>query len=270
MGATLLAILRIIAFLSWTAALIPVQAAALALRLGLAERIPIWFHRGCNRIIGFRVVVHGTMCRERPVLFVSNHSSYLDVITLGSVIPGCFIAKSEVRGWPLFGLLARLQRSVFVERKARSSAGRQRDELQFRLEHGDNLILFPEGTSSDGNRTLPFKTSLFGAAALKPNGKPLLVQPVSVTATQLDGMPMGSVFRSLYAWYGDMDLAPHLWQAFKEGVVTVEIEFHPPVTIESFGSRKLLAEHCWNEVAHGVARSVSGRPRPAPPAEAVS
>jgi lyso-ornithine lipid O-acyltransferase len=266
MGSTILAVFRLTAFLLWTGALIPAQVVAVALGSRWAERIPLLYHRVCCRIVGMRVRVLGAMSTERPVLFVSNHSSYLDVVTLGSVIPGCFVAKSEVRSWPLFGLLARLQRSAFVERRARSTAGRQRDDLQSRLEAGDNLILFPEGTSSDGNRTLPFKSTLFAAAALRPGGKPLLVQPVSVTPTLLDGIPMGSAFRTLYSWYGDMDLAPHLWTAFREGTITVDIEFHPPVTLEQFGTRKTLAEHCWKEVAHGVARAVSGRPRPEPAA----
>lgn len=257
----LLASARVVAFALWTAALIPAQIIALALKSRVAERIPLLYHRICARIIGIEVVVRGTMCRERPVLFISNHCSYLDVTTLGSVIPGCFVAKREVRDWPLFGYLAHLQRSVFVERKARAGVDRQRDDLASRLEAGDSIILFPEGTSSDGNRTLPFKSSLFAAAAFRPGGKALVVQPVSVAATRLDGMPMGLFNRPLYAWYGDMNLAPHLWTAFASGRITVEIEFHEPVTLEAFGSRKALADHCWHEVANGVSRAISGRPR---------
>ncbi|WP_207455805.1 lysophospholipid acyltransferase family protein [Azospirillum sp. SYSU D00513] len=261
-GSALLGGLRLALYLAWTFLLIPVQALAVALRLPLRDRLPLLYHRVCARLVGIEILVRGTPAGSGPVLFVSNHSSYLDITVLGALIPGSFVAKSEVAGWPLFGMLAKLQRTVFVERKARGTVGRQRDELKARLEAGDSLILFPEGTSSDGNRTLPFKTALFAAAGLRIADRPLTVQPVSVTATRLDGIPMGVAFRPFYAWYGDMDLAPHLWQAFRQGRMTVEVEFHPPVTIDDVGSRKALAEHCRAAVAAGVARAVTGRPQP--------
>lgn len=257
--------LRLAVYLGWTLLLIPVQALAVWLKLPLRHRLPRFYHAACARIIGLDVRVRGRREEQGPVLFISNHSSYLDITVLGSVIPGSFVAKSEVAGWPFFGLLAKLQRTVFVERRARSEVHRQRDDIGARLDAGDNLILFPEGTSSDGNRTLPFKTALFAVAARRIGDRPLTVQPVSVTATRLDGIPMGIAFRPFYAWYGDMDLAPHLWQVVKLGGMTVEVEFHPPVTIEDFPSRKALADHCQRAVAQGVAHAVSGRhPDPLP------
>ncbi|HYG89029.1 MAG TPA: lysophospholipid acyltransferase family protein [Azospirillum sp.] len=259
MGSPALGIVRLIAYFGWTLLLIPAQALALVLKSPLRYRIPRFYHAVCTRIIGLDLVVRGEMVAEPPVLFTSNHSSYLDITVLGALIPGSFVAKTEVAGWPFFGLLAKLQRTVFVERKARTGAGRQRDDLKARLEAGDNLILFPEGTSSDGNRTLPFKTALFAVASTRVAGRPITVQPVSVTATRLDGLPMGFAFRPFYAWYGNMDLAPHLWQAFCAGRMTVEVEFHAPVTIEAFASRKALGEHCWRAVAHGVSQAVAGR-----------
>ncbi|WP_029010878.1 lysophospholipid acyltransferase family protein [Azospirillum halopraeferens] len=263
MGSPIVGFVRLAVYVAWTLLLIPVQAVAVALRLPLRHSLPVFYHASCWRIIGFDVVVRGTRATDRPVLFVSNHSSYLDITILGGLIPGSFVAKTEVAGWPFFGLLAKLQRTVFVERRNRATAGRQRDDMRSRLEAGDNLILFPEGTSSDGNRTLPFKTALFAVASTRIDGRPLTIQPVSVTATRLDGIPMGLAFRPVYAWYGDMDLAPHLWQAFMLGRITVEVEFHPPVTVDAFPGRKALAEHCERAVAAGVARAVSGR-HPAP------
>ncbi len=259
LGSTGRGALRLSLYLLWTLLLIPVQAAAVALRWPLRHSLPVFYHRICAHLMGLKVVVRGRRVAEGPVLFVSNHSSYLDITVLGSVIPASFVAKTEVAGWPFFGLLAKLQRTVFVERRARTGVEKQRDDIGGRLDAGDSLILFPEGTSSDGNRTLPFKTALFAVAARRIAGQPLTVQPVSVTPTRLDGIPMGIAFRPYYAWYGDMDLAPHLWQAFKLGGMTVEVEFHPPVTIDGFSSRKALAEHCHRTVSLGVARAVSGR-----------
>ncbi|MGY0777175.1 lysophospholipid acyltransferase family protein [Azospirillum argentinense] len=254
--------LRLAVYLLWTLLLVPVQALAVAVRSPLRFRIPRFYHRVCAAILGIGVVVRGERATDGPVLFVSNHSSYLDITVLGSVIPGSFVAKSEVAGWPFFGALAKLQQTVFVERKARSGVEKQRDELGARLDAGDSLILFPEGTSSDGNRTLPFKTALFAVAARRVGDRPLTVQPVSIAPTRLDGIPMGIAFRPCYAWYGDMDLAPHLWTVFTLGRMTVEVEFHPPVTIDGFSSRKALADHCQRAVARGVERAVSGKPPP--------
>ncbi len=259
MGSLILGALRLIAYLSWTFLLLPVQALAVALKSPLCHRIPRFYHTVCARIIGLDLVVRGERATDPAVLFVCNHSSYLDITVLGALIQGSFIAKTEVAKWPFFGTLAKLQRTVFVERKIRSDAGRQRDDLKARLEAGDSLILFPEGTSSDGNRTLPFKTALFAVASTRVAGRPITVQPVSVTATRLDSFPMGFAFRPFYAWYGDMDLLPHLWQAFCAGCITIEVEFHVPVTLDGFTSRKALAEHCWRTVADGVSRAVAGR-----------
>lgn len=262
--------LRLGAYLMWTLTLVPVQALLIALRLPTRFALPRLYHAGCAVILGLTIKVRGERPSGGPVLVVANHSSYLDITVLGALVHGSFVAKSEVAGWPGFGFLAKLQQTVFIERKARSSTARQRDDLKSRLETGDTLILFPEGTSSDGNRTLPFKTALFAVAGTRIDGRPVTVQPVSVTATRLDGLPMGFAYRPFYAWYGDMDLAPHLWQAFGAGGMEVVVEFHDPVTLDAFSSRKALAEHCQRAVAHGVARAVSGRYETLPPVTAVA
>ncbi len=276
MGSPILGALRLIVYLLWTLLLVPLQAMAVALRLGLRRRIPLLYHRGCLWVFGLDVVVLGTPSTERPTLFVSNHTSYLDIEVLGALITGSFVAKSEVAGWPLFGFLAKLQETVFINRSSRQDARRQGDSMVARLTAGDSLILFPEGTSSDGNRVLPFKTALFAVASLKVDDRPLTVQPISITAVALDRIPMGRLLRPLYAWYGDMRLAPHLWQLARVGGVTLVVEFHPTLTAESAGSRKALAEACWHAVRDGVARAVAGRvpvaaaPAPTAPARAAA
>lgn len=252
------AILRLTLYLTLTVALMPVQAVSVALRLSLAERLPRVYHRMCARILGIQVVVRGRRVRERPVLFAANHISYLDITALGAVVTGCFIAKSEVASWPLFGVLAKLQRSVFIARR-RSAVARHGDQIAQRLDHGDNLILFPEGTSGDGSRVLPFKSALFSVAERRPGEKLLTVQPVSIAYTRLNGVPLGRGLRPFFAWYGDMELAPHLWTVAALGQLTVEVEFHPPVTLEEAGSRKELARLVRLRVADGLARANAGR-----------
>lgn len=254
---------RLLVYLGFTLVLLPVQIVAVQLGVPLAGRLPVFFHRLCCRILGFTVEVHGVRSQRVPTLFVSNHVSYIDITVLGSLIRGSFIAKAEVGDWPLFGLLAKLQRTVFIERRATRAAA-QRVDLTRRLEAGDDLILFPEGTSDDGNTVLPFKSALFAVAETTVNGTPLTVQPVSIAYVALDGMPLGRAFRPRYAYYGDMSLLPHLWEMLGWGVVTVSVTFHDPVDAGAFASRKTLALHCHRVVAGGVEAAISGRRRPVP------
>ena len=126
------------------------------------------------------------------------------------------------------------------------------------------LILFPEGTSGDGNRVRPFKSALFGAAQ-QGEGVPLvIVQPVSLAYTRLDGIPIGRFYRPFFAWYGAVHLAPHLWSMVGLGTVEAVVEFHPPTFLSDCGSRKALAEYCHARIAGGVAGALYGRPQPMP------
>jgi 1-acyl-sn-glycerol-3-phosphate acyltransferase len=252
-GSPALRVWRLVVYLAWTLPLMPVQALGLALHCSWVTTFPRFYHRRCCRILGLRVRTIGRPATARPVLFVANHVSYLDITVLSSLLPASFIAKSEVARWPLFGWLAKLQRSVFVDRRPRSTA-QQRDSIADRLAANDALILFPEGTSGDGNRILPFKSALFSAADASAT-----VQPVSIAYTKLDGMPIGRVLRPLFAWYGDMAMAPHLWTVLGLGTIEVVVEFHPSTTLAECGSRKMLARYCQERVAEGVAGALSGR-----------
>ncbi|HYB09365.1 MAG TPA: lysophospholipid acyltransferase family protein [Alphaproteobacteria bacterium] len=269
MGSPLRGFVRLLLYIGWTVVLIPVQALAVTFGWRLRETLPVFYHRSCCRIFGIEVEVRGVRAPGRPALFVCNHTSYLDIMVLASLIPCSFVAKSEVANWPLFGLLAKLQRTVFVVRERRQAAV-QRDEIGERLAAREALVLFPEGTSNDGNRVLPFKSALFAVANETIGGVPLTVQPVSVSYVALDGMPLGRFLRPFYAWYGDMEMATHIWRVATLGVLTVVVEFHPPAPHEAFLSRKTLADYCFRRVSTGVARALSGRaPVSEPPEGAV-
>jgi 1-acyl-sn-glycerol-3-phosphate acyltransferase len=267
MGSSTLRLARLALYLAWTLSLMPVQWVGLVLGCRWTSTLPTFYHRGCCRIFGFRVRVIGRPTVERPVLFAANHASYIDVTILGSLIAGSFIAKSEVVKWPFFGWLARLQRTVFVDRRMRNTTS-QRDAISERLAVGDALILFPEGTSGDGNLTLPFKTALFSAAATSGGVAPVLVQPVSLAYTRLDGIPMGRACRPYFAWYGTMNLITHLWNMIGLGTVEAVVQFHPTAVLAHCGSRKALAGYCYARIAGGVASALFGRaqPLPMPPA----
>jgi 1-acyl-sn-glycerol-3-phosphate acyltransferase len=248
-------------YIMLTIGLLPMQLVAIALHLPISRRLPMIYHRLCCRALGIRLEVFGRRSRIRPTLFVGNHSSYLDIAVYGALIPGSFVAKSEVAEWPFFGVLARAQRSVFVDRRMRTARS-QAGDLQSRLDAGDDMILFPEGTSDDGTRVLSFKSALFSVAELKAHGEPLTVQPVSVTYTRLDGVPIGRHLRPFFAWYGDMDLVPHARDVVALGHLTVTVTFHEPVTIADFASRKELAQHCFEAVSRGHVDALAGRIQP--------
>ena len=255
------ATVRLVACMAWFAVLIPVQAVNLALGRKFARKWPITVYRVFNRLLGIGLKVSGKPVKKGPVLYVVNHTSYADIPVLGALLEACFVAKAEVAGWPLFGLCAKISGTVFVDRNPRLAV-RQSELLKQRLTAGDSLVLFPEGTSSDGNFVLPFRSALFSAAAIRIGDRPVVVQPVSVAYTHLDGIPMGRHLRPFFAWYGDMEMAGHLWQLLGIGRSRVEVRFHDPVNIDRFASRKDLSAWCHAVVAAGVARSLTGRDQP--------
>jgi 1-acyl-sn-glycerol-3-phosphate acyltransferase len=261
---TLRATLILIVFLAVTFAGIPWQASALRFALKRRKTFPQRYHRFLCRLFGVRLRVIGTPVQGQGVLMVANHTSWLDILIFSAAARVSFVAKAEVATWPLFSTLARLQETVFVERTRRSQTAEARDQIRERLLAGDALVLFPEGTSNDGNRVLPFKSALMGAAeatvAVDSSGRErhVLVQPVSTAYVGLHGMPMGRESRPLYAWYGDMELVPHLWEALKTGPIEVVIEFHPPISVDTLGGRKELAVACEAIVRKGQARALAG------------
>lgn len=222
-----------------------------------ARAYPGFHHRLACRLLGLEVRVRGEISRDRPALYVSNHVSYTDIVVLGALLDAPFVAKADVAEWPFFGWLAKLARTVFVDRR-RASTDVQRDLIAARLKSGEALIMFAEATTSDGNRTLPFKAALFSSLDHAGDDS-ITVQPVSLAYTCLDGMPLGRTWRPYMAWYGDMTLGGHLWQVFCLGTWRVEVMFHPPIHRNEFKSRKDLAQHCHNIVADGVSNLLSGR-----------
>jgi 1-acyl-sn-glycerol-3-phosphate acyltransferase len=262
-------------FLLVTLFLIPWQETAVRFKLRRRKTFPNRYHRFLCRLFGIRVTVLGRPIQSRGVLMVANHSSYFDILVFSAAACVSFIAKHEVARWPLFGTLARLQETVFIERAKRSQTVEARDLIRKRLLEGDALVLFPEGTSDDGNRVLAFKSALLGAAELELGTdsqgrvRHVSIQPVSVAYVGLYGLPMSRDMRPLIAWYGDMDLVSHLWEALKTGPIDAVIEFHDPLSMDGEKSRKALAAAAEARVRRGHARALAGtRPAPTSPVAA--
>ena len=246
---------RLLVMLLCILLLTPLQVFYVVIRSRRAFTLPRQFHRIVIGLMGFKVQMHGAVATQQPILFIANHASYLDIPVLGSLIEGSFIAKADVASWPLIGFLAKMQNTVFVERRA-AKVTQQREQLRQRLAKGHNLVLFPEGTSSDGLHVLPFKSSLFSIAEQVMTEAAFVVQPVAIVCTGLDGLPITRALRPLYAWYGDMTLAGHLWNVLKYGRFTVDVTFLEPMRPADFTSRKELAQTCQQQVARGIEHSL--------------
>lgn len=227
-----------------TLVLLPFQLLGLALDWRIRRYIPRLWHRTACYLLGIRIHVHGRLDDHRPLMLASNHASWKDILVLGAVADVAFIAKSEVANWPVFGLLAKLQKTIFVAREERRKTGEQVNEIAQRMTAGELVVLFPEGTTSDGNRVLEIKSSLFGAAAAavpQVPGKVVHVQPVAIAYTRVYGMAMGRYHRPIAAWPGDIELVPHLMGVLKAEAIDVELSFGDAIEFKSGDNRKLLS-----------------------------
>ena len=227
---------------------------------------PVVFHRYVARVLGMRCLVTGVPAANRPLMLVANHVSWLDIIALSSVMPVSFIAKSEVASWGVFGLFAKLQRSVFVDRDRRSGTGAVNATIATRLSDGDVMVLFAEGTTGDGVRILPFRSALIGAAreaAMREPGAEgvgnVWLQPVSIAYTRLHGLPAGRFERPHTAWYGGMTLPPHLKAIVTGGALDVTISFGEPQRFDAGTDRKLLTRRIEDRVREMTMMAHNGR-----------
>lgn len=235
-----------------TAALLPFQVVAVALNLPLQRRIPVFFHRTICAILGVRLRVVGARMAEHPLLIVANHCSWLDIPVISTVAPAVFVAKKEIASWPLFGLLAKLQRSVFVDRTRRHKTRDVNAEIAQRLAAGDPVVLFGEGTSSDGNRVLAFRSALIGSArdalAEAEHTGRVWIQPLSIAYTRLHGIPLVRRDRPRVAWYGHMTLAPHFARIARDGGIDAVVTWGDPIAFDEQSDRKQIARALETEV----------------------
>lgn len=224
--------------------LVPLQI--LSMKTGLWPEtviLKIW-HGMILKALGIRVHVKGELARERPLLVASNHISWTDIMVLGSFADVKFIAKADMEGWPVIGMLSKLQRTVFIERERKRTSGDQASEIAGRMARGDAMVLFAEGSTGDGNLLLPFKSTLFGAASMaiaEGAADKVFIQPVAIAYTRLHGVAMGRRHRPISAWIGDQDLMPHLTTLLAEGALDAEVHFGEPVAFSKGSNRKETA-----------------------------
>jgi 1-acyl-sn-glycerol-3-phosphate acyltransferase len=242
---------KLLGFAALTVPLMPLQQVFRWASPTLARNFPHHYHRVLARWLGFRITIRGDIPKG-PVLLAANHVSWIDIVALSAAMPLSFIAKNDVGGWPLFGQLARLQGSVFVDRNRRLKTAETRSEVEDRLAAGDALVLFPEGTSNDGAKVLSFRSSFFAVA--EKGDVPVV--PVTMAYHTVNGLPMTRRQRPYFAWYGDMDLPPHLWQAVQQGPIGITICFHAALPQ---ADRKTLAKQAETLIGSHLAERLHGR-----------
>lgn len=192
----------------------------------------------------------GRGAQDTPAALVANHASWLDIVVLNAAQPVTFVSKSEVADWPGIGALARLAGTVFITRNPRDASAQQR-QLAQALAQGRQLVLFPEGTSTDGQRVLPFKSTLMSAFYHDPALQAARVQPVTI----IYDAPADVAEPRFYGWWGDMDLGPHLLRVLAQapqGRVTVRR--HTPVPVAEAKDRKTLSARLEHAVRDGMPR----------------
>jgi lyso-ornithine lipid O-acyltransferase len=245
--------------------LLPVQLLVGRFAPALKHHIPLLFHRAVCRILGVRCMVQGRPPdRGSRALIVANHVSWLDITVIGSQQPLSFVAKSEVAGWPGIGPLARLQDTIFIDRSRRSATAAASTAMGTRLMDGDCVVLFAEGTTGDGTRILPFRSSLLGAVkqALGADGDgEIEVYPLTILYVGRHGIPGGRAGRALLAWYGDTELMPHLLGVLNGGPVDVRLIWGEPIAMGRDHSRKEVARAAEAAIRRAAVELISGRKR---------
>jgi lyso-ornithine lipid O-acyltransferase len=253
-----------LAFAALTLVLLPLQLIGIAFELRLQRTIPHLYHRILCALIGVRISELGRRSTASPALILSNHVSWLDICVISALAPVVFVAKSEVAGWPLLGWLAKLQRTIFIDRQARHRTGAATREIAGRLLGGDAVVLFAEGTSSEGTRVLPFRSSLVGAVhhalGAGTHHTHVTVQPMSLAYIGFGGVPIGRGLRERVAWYGDADLLPHLLHVLSSGAVDVTVSWGEAAAYDISADRKTIAR----DTERSVRRMTTAALRAAP------
>lgn len=234
----------------------PLQWLSLTLHLFPTTWLPALFHRLVTSLLGISIVVTGEYKKDAPCLLMSNHVSWSDILVLSCCGPMRFVSKSEVASWPLFGLFARLQRTIFVERGKRITIPRVNEKIAEAMVRHEPVILFAEATSSDGTRIRNFRSAHARAALLAAahdSTQTAYIQSVAIFYRGRWGMPLGRHERADLAWYGDMDLVPHIWSLICQAPIECHVRFGPAMACHTTTDVKALTAQAEKDVRNMVA-----------------
>ena len=228
-------------------ALAPIQFILVKIKLKYRIYIPIIFHKTLLKILGVKVKLIGQKTSIRPLILAGNHTSYIDIIILGSIMPICFIAKQEIKSWFLFGFLAKMQNTIFIKRKNFKTLENIKS-INNDLDSNSAVVLFPEGTTNSGKKILNFKSSLFNVFE---NNNTLRLQNFSLCYTHVNSMPIDNRTRPLISWYGDMNIVKHLLNFLKLSSVNATLILHPVMQFKD-ENRKTISMLSFKQVKDGI------------------
>ncbi len=250
---SLVAGVKVTSYLILTLSLIPVQWALLRFFPKLNPyAFPQFYHRLCCQIFRIKVIVEGEIDHSDHVVYISNHVSYLDIPVIASTLRTAFIAKLDVASWPLFGTLGRLQRTFFISRNPRH-ADKEKNAFLDRLKEPLPLVLFAEGTSTLGEKIIPFKSSLFDVFL----NKNIRLQPMTISILEVDEeKAVSEKQKEIFAW-GDVEIPEHMWRFSKGKGCVIKLTFQKPILSHSYNDRKQLSNDCYERVLEGLDLSAS-------------
>lgn len=244
---SMVAALKITAYLSLTFLCMPVQMVLLKIPGLNPFSFPRWYHRLCCKIFRIKVITEGRIDEGDHVVYISNHVSYFDIPVIASVLKTAFVAKLDVADWPLFGTLGRLQKTFFISRNPRH-AEREKDTFKARLDDPLPLVLFAEGTSTLGEKIVPFKSTLF-EVFLNRNSR---LQPMTLSILEVDRIRTADKDqKDIYAW-GDLEIPEHMWRFAKMRGCTIKLTFQESILSLSYNDRKQLSIDCYQRVLEGL------------------
>lgn len=219
--------------------------------------MPIYFgQRTVLRILGISLEVEGKLCKEKPVLYLANHASYVDIIVVCALLPAVCVSKEEVKKWPMFGRFARLANTIFISREVRDTK-QNLEKISAVIRRGESVLMFPEGTTTDGSQVLPFKSSYLKVVENDLVNREVTIQPITIAYTKFNGKPMNQQQRNLIAWFGDATLVGHIWELLKLRHTTIGVTFHPVISGAGGKERKQLAKDCHAVVSDSLTQTVN-------------
>jgi 1-acyl-sn-glycerol-3-phosphate acyltransferase len=195
-------------------------------------------------------------------VIISNHVSYVDGIILGSLFPVVFVSKKEVKSWPVIGQWTTLCGTVFIDRQHKDKISLLVDEIKQKLQQEANILLFPEGTSTSGERMLPFQTAPLAA----PLRNRSIIVPVTLTYKSVEDEPVSVRNRDYIYWYGEMDFVTHFWRLLSLRGIEAMVTIQPKVECfryeDTSAGRKKLAEDCYDRVLGRARRNLDAEDEP--------
>lgn len=216
------------------------------------DRVARVFCKGMLWLLGVKLTVKGALHKQTPLLLVTNHISYLDIILLSACNSVRFTPKSEIEAWPVIGGICKMMDAIFIDRKPERVKEMQELVLA-KIDRGEVVCLFPEATTGDGLHMQPFKSGFFNLAEMPLESGELTIQPAAIIYTHIHKLPIGRTQWPHIAWYGDMELAPHLMQFLRLGRVDVQLHFLEPVKLSGLGGgRKNMAAHCQQAIGQTI------------------